>query len=275
MSIPSGRRPGDPFAFESGTRSLCSAPPGSPAGAARASAFSAPPAWAGTPQESGPRPGGAGGDSLLRVPRFNAKEIPDGQRHPRHQRHRRRHRGTSWLRRMHDGGELVRRTNIRACAHCSHTSRGHRTDREAAGLVFEALAALADIRELLWPTSNPNASWSPDTIDEIARRLEFFRTDAELPGGGRRAIQRLRQDRAHLPGLRWLLRRQGRRGQSHLQRVGRPSGERIRTGRRLRFARSLRPRRARRAFVRGGGHRVGRGLPISSRRPPSSTRTAG
>lgn len=86
---------------------------------------------------------------------------------------------------------------IRACAHCSHTGRGHRTDREAAGLVFEALAALADLRELLWPTSNPNASWSPDTMDEIARRLEFL-----LFGGGRRAIQRLHQDRAHLPRLR-------------------------------------------------------------------------
>ena len=70
---------------------------------------------------------------------------------------------------------------IRACAHCSHTSRGHRTDREAAGLVVEALAALADLRELLWPTSNPNANWSPDTMDEIARRLEFLRTSPNYP----------------------------------------------------------------------------------------------
>ena len=72
-------------------------------------------------------------------------------------------------------------SDIRACAYCSHTSRGHRTDREAAGLVFEALAALADIRELLWPRANPNISWSPDTIDEIARRLEFLRTSPNYP----------------------------------------------------------------------------------------------
>jgi hypothetical protein len=71
---------------------------------------------------------------------------------------------------------------IRACANCSHTSRGHRTDREAAGLVFEALAALADLRELLWPTCDANVSWSPDTIDEIARRLEFLRTSPNYPG---------------------------------------------------------------------------------------------
>ena len=79
------------------------------------------------------------------------------------------------------GVELVDGFNIRACAHCAHTSRGHRTDREAVGLVFEALAALADVRELLWPVANPNASWSPDTIDEIARRLEFLRTPPNYP----------------------------------------------------------------------------------------------
>jgi hypothetical protein len=70
---------------------------------------------------------------------------------------------------------------IRACAYCSHTSRGHRTDREATELAFEALAALADLRELLWPTSNPNASGSPNTMDEIARRLEFSRTSPNYP----------------------------------------------------------------------------------------------
>jgi hypothetical protein len=79
------------------------------------------------------------------------------------------------------GIELVDGSNIRACAHCLHTSRGHRTDREAVGLVFEALAALADIRELLWPSANPSASWSPDSIDEIARRLEFLRTPPNHP----------------------------------------------------------------------------------------------
>jgi hypothetical protein len=79
------------------------------------------------------------------------------------------------------GVELVDGLRIRACAHCSYTSRGHRTDGEAAGLVFEALAALAEIRELLWPIANPNASWSPDTIEVVARRLEFLRTTPNYP----------------------------------------------------------------------------------------------
>jgi hypothetical protein len=79
------------------------------------------------------------------------------------------------------GVELLDGFRVRACAHCSHRSRGHRTDREAAELVFEALAALADIRELLWPIADPNASWSPDTIEAVARRLEFLRTTPNYP----------------------------------------------------------------------------------------------
>lgn len=79
------------------------------------------------------------------------------------------------------GVELDDGFGIHACGHCSHTTRGYRTDREAAGLVFEALAALADIRELLWPISNLHASWSPDIIDEVARRLDFLRTGPNYP----------------------------------------------------------------------------------------------
>jgi hypothetical protein len=79
------------------------------------------------------------------------------------------------------GVELGEDLTIGACVHCSHTTRGHRTDHEAAGLVFEALAALADIRKLLWPIGDPNASWSPDTIDQVARRLEFLRTGPNYP----------------------------------------------------------------------------------------------
>jgi hypothetical protein len=79
------------------------------------------------------------------------------------------------------GVELDDGFGIHACAQCSRTNRGHRTDREAAELAFEALAALADIRELLWPISNPNASWSSDTIDQIARRLDFLRMEPNYP----------------------------------------------------------------------------------------------
>jgi hypothetical protein len=79
------------------------------------------------------------------------------------------------------GVELGEDLSIRACVHCAHTTRGHRTDHEAAGLVFEALAALADIREVLWPIANRNASWFPDTLDEIARRLDFLQTGPNYP----------------------------------------------------------------------------------------------
>jgi hypothetical protein len=71
--------------------------------------------------------------------------------------------------------------NICSCASCSHTTRGHRADRDATGLVVESLAALADVRELLWPIGDPNASWSPDTIGQVARRLEFLRTPPNYP----------------------------------------------------------------------------------------------
>ena len=47
------------------------------------------------------------------------------------------------------GVELIDGSNIRACAHCSHTNREHRTDSETADLVVEALTTLADMRELL------------------------------------------------------------------------------------------------------------------------------
>ncbi len=38
--------------------------------------------------------------------------------------------------------------------------------------------ALEEIQELLWPRDNPDASWSPDTIEEIARIV------AAVPGFG-------------------------------------------------------------------------------------------
>jgi hypothetical protein len=46
---------------------------------------------------------------------------------------------------------------------------------------LEALAALADIRELLWPITDPNTNWSPNTIDAIARRLAFLQTEPNYP----------------------------------------------------------------------------------------------
>ena len=79
------------------------------------------------------------------------------------------------------GVEIVDGRRLRACASCSHTRRGHRSDSEAVRLVVETLAALADVRELLWPVNDPNAAWSPDTIDEVGRRLEFLRAAPNYP----------------------------------------------------------------------------------------------
>jgi hypothetical protein len=40
---------------------------------------------------------------------------------------------------------------------------------------------LDDLREILWPRDDPNADWSPDTIDAIAQRLAFLRPDESIP----------------------------------------------------------------------------------------------
>lgn len=79
------------------------------------------------------------------------------------------------------GVQIADRRDICACTSCSHTTRGHRADRDATRLVVESVAALADVRELLWPIWDPNASWSPDTIDQVARRLAFLRTHPNYP----------------------------------------------------------------------------------------------
>lgn len=82
------------------------------------------------------------------------------------------------------GVSIVDGNEIRACAICARSGRGHRDDRDAVELVMESLAALADVRECLWPVNEPDTEWSPETIDEIARRLAFLRTTtADVPRG--------------------------------------------------------------------------------------------
>jgi hypothetical protein len=48
--------------------------------------------------------------------------------------------------------------------------------------VTECLAALEDVREILWPDGNPDAEWSPDTIEQIEHRLAFLRPTAKEQG---------------------------------------------------------------------------------------------
>jgi hypothetical protein len=49
----------------------------------------------------------------------------------------------------------------------------------AAMRVEECLHAIADLRDILWPGGDPEASWSPDTAEAIGRRLAFL-----APQGG-------------------------------------------------------------------------------------------
>lgn len=76
---------------------------------------------------------------------------------------------------------------IEACDDCARGGTGHASrdgkgnDDAATAFVKEALNAIADVREFLWPEGDPDASWSPDTIDSVARRLAFLAP----PRGGR------------------------------------------------------------------------------------------
>jgi hypothetical protein len=69
---------------------------------------------------------------------------------------------------------------IEACDDCAragsgHASRDGRSDDDAAtAFLKKALAALTEIREVLWPDDSPDTEWSPDTIDALARRLAFL-----------------------------------------------------------------------------------------------------
>ena len=154
---------------ESGTRSLCSAPPGYPR---RGSGLCFPgsPREGGYPPRKRPSPGGAGGVRSFGRPDSTRRRYR-WQRHPRSSNPTPASR-PPWLRRMHDGGEHRGRTEW-ACPSAARSGRGHRDDRDAVDLVLDSLAALADVRECLWPV-NPDAEWSPDTIDGIARRLAFL-----------------------------------------------------------------------------------------------------
>src|SRR6185503_15901539 len=102
--------------------------------------------WAGSPQESGPRSGGAGALAPSGAP------IRTRRRHPMDNDTDDTNETDAEISAPRGcaacmmGVAFVDGLNIRACARCSHTARGHRADQEAAGLVCEALAALADIR---------------------------------------------------------------------------------------------------------------------------------
>lgn len=45
----------------------------------------------------------------------------------------------------------------------------------AACRVDECLDAVAAIRDILWPDGNADAEWSSETIEDVARALNFLR----------------------------------------------------------------------------------------------------
>lgn len=78
------------------------------------------------------------------------------------------------------GVSITNGNEIEACDDCARACSGHASrdgtsdDDAASAFVKEALAALAHVREILWPDNNPDAEWSPDTIEAVARRLAFL-----------------------------------------------------------------------------------------------------
>jgi hypothetical protein len=55
------------------------------------------------------------------------------------------------------------------------------SDDVAAMRTDECLHALASVRDILWPEGRSDASWSPDTVDAIARCLAFLAPPEPLP----------------------------------------------------------------------------------------------
>jgi hypothetical protein len=60
-------------------------------------------------------------------------------------------------------------------------------ERDVAGAmrVKECLAAIADLRDILWPGGDSEASWSPDTAEAVGRRLAFLAPTSRAPSGRR------------------------------------------------------------------------------------------
>jgi hypothetical protein len=73
------------------------------------------------------------------------------------------------------GVQVTDQGRIVACVDCTGRGVGHVDDQDAEAFVVDCLTALAEVREILWPGGRVDDGWSPDTIDEVARRLAFLR----------------------------------------------------------------------------------------------------
>jgi hypothetical protein len=75
-------------------------------------------------------------------------------------------------------------------------------DDAAALRVDACLRALASVRDLLWPGGSPEASWSPDTAEAIARCLAFLAPPEHRPSDGRQIPDFFRRPSVNIQDVR-------------------------------------------------------------------------
>ena len=71
---------------------------------------------------------------------------------------------------------------IEACGDCAHEAHklgraidAAADDDAAATFVTKGMKALAEVRGLLWPKGDSDAEWTNETIEDVARAVEFLR----------------------------------------------------------------------------------------------------
>jgi hypothetical protein len=75
-----------------------------------------------------------------------------------------------------DGDDHSEQLRVCLCdAHPLAIGKDESADGIAGARVDECLDAIANIRDLLWPGGQHDSSWSPDTIEAVARQLAFLR----------------------------------------------------------------------------------------------------
>jgi hypothetical protein len=75
-----------------------------------------------------------------------------------------------------DGDDHSEQLHVFPCdVHPLPVGKEESTDGAAGARVDACLDAIAAIREILWPHGDPDAEWSSDTIDDVARAVSFLR----------------------------------------------------------------------------------------------------
>jgi hypothetical protein len=76
------------------------------------------------------------------------------------------------------------------------------SDDAATMRVDECLTALASVREALWPDGRSDASWSPDTLDAVARCLAFLAPHEHRSSAGRKVLDVFRKPTVNIQDVR-------------------------------------------------------------------------